>query len=61
MARFRLICNAALAFARDEQGPTATEYAVLLALIVLVAVAAIHGIGSRVFNLYTAINAVMPT
>lgn len=46
---------------RDESGPTATEYAVMLAMIVLVAAAAIQGIGSRVINLYSSINTAIPT
>ena len=35
-------------FARSEDGPTGTEYAVLLGVIVLVAVTAISGIGTTV-------------
>lgn len=45
---------------RDESGPTATEYAILLALLVLVAVVAIRGIGERIFNIYLHIDGVMP-
>lgn len=40
---------------RDDDGPTAAEYAILLAAIVLVAMVAIGGIGSRVMNVYQAI------
>ena len=47
-------------FAREEDGPTATEYAIMLALIVLVAAAAIQGIGSRMTGIYDNINTVMP-
>jgi pilus assembly protein Flp/PilA len=47
-------------FSREEDGPTATEYAILLALLILVCVAAIGGIGGRVINLYTAIDASLP-
>nr|NIL99015.1 Flp family type IVb pilin [Planctomycetales bacterium] len=39
-----------------EDGPSATEYAILLALLILVAVAAIGGIGSRVYNIYQNID-----
>ncbi len=48
-------------FLRQDDGPTATEYAILLALLILVAVAAIQGIGERVYNVYESINGVMPT
>lgn len=47
-------------FVRDDSGPTAVEYAILLALLVLVAVAAIGGIGSRVINIYNMIDGAMP-
>jgi Flp pilus assembly pilin Flp len=40
---------------KDESGPTAAEYAILLAMLVLVAMVAIGGIGSRVLNVYQAI------
>ena len=42
---------------RDEAGPSATEYAILLALLVLGAMGAIGGIGSRVYNIYARIEA----
>jgi len=44
----------------SEDGPTGTEYAILLALLVLVAMGAMQGIGSRVFNVYTSINDAIP-
>lgn len=47
-------------FIRDESGPSSTEYAVLLAMLVLVSMAAIQGIGSRVVNIYTAIDNTIP-
>jgi Flp pilus assembly pilin Flp len=47
-------------FAREEDGPTATEYAILLAVLVLVAVASIRGIGERIYNIYEHVNAIMP-
>lgn len=45
---------------RDEHAVSAVEYAILLALIVLVSVAAIQGIGSRVINVYEEIQAAIP-
>jgi pilus assembly protein Flp/PilA len=47
-------------FWQEEDGPTATEYAILLALIVLVAAATIQSIGERMYNIYENINTVMP-
>lgn len=47
-------------FFRDESGPTATEYAIMLALIVLVAMATIQSIGTKMMNLYTNIDAAIP-
>ena len=39
--------RALLAFLRDESGPTAVEYAVMLALIIVVCIAAITTLGSN--------------
>ena len=50
----------ALRFLREEDGPTATEYAVMLALIIMVALAAIAGIGSKVNSMFTSINTALP-
>lgn len=47
-------------FLREEEAVSATEYAVLLSLIVLVSIAAIGGIGARVINLYNAIDTAIP-
>ena len=39
--------NAILNFLKDESGPTAVEYAVMLALIIVVCIAAITTLGSN--------------
>jgi pilus assembly protein Flp/PilA len=46
-------------FLCDESGPTAVEYAVMLALIVVVCIAAITTLGSNANNVYSnvALNA----
>jgi pilus assembly protein Flp/PilA len=46
-------------FLRDENGPTAVEYAVMLALIVVVCIAAITTLGSNANNVFSnvALNA----
>ena len=43
-------------FANEEAGPTATEYAVMLALIIVVCLIAIGGIGTKVNAIFTSIN-----
>jgi pilus assembly protein Flp/PilA len=48
-----------VAFLRNEDGPTAVEYAVMLALIVVVCIAAITTLGSNAKNTFSnvALNA----
>ena len=43
----RSLLKAAVRFAKKEDGPTAVEYAVMLALIVVVCIAAITTLGSN--------------
>lgn len=40
-------------FLRNEDGPTAVEYAVMLALIIVVCIAAISTLGSNASNTFT--------
>ena len=42
-------------FLRNEDGPTAVEYAVMLALIVVVCIAAISVLGSNANNTFNAV------
>jgi pilus assembly protein Flp/PilA len=42
--------RAAVAFLKEESGPTAVEYAVMLALIILTCFAAISAIGTQANN-----------
>jgi pilus assembly protein Flp/PilA len=53
--------NAASRLLRAEEGPTATEYAVMLALIIMVALGAITGIGQTVDTIFTNADAGLPT
>ncbi len=48
-------------FMISESGPTATEYAVMLALIVLVCVGAIIGIGQSVDGAFTNLDSNLPS
>ncbi len=48
--------NRAKCFLKSEDGPTATEYAVMLALIIIVALAAITQLGSTVKGIFTTVD-----
>ena len=47
-------------FIRDEEGATATEYAVMLALIIVIALGAITALGTKVSSTFANITAKMP-
>ncbi len=53
--------NRAKALVFAEDGPTTTEYAVMLAAIVMVCIAAIGGIGNTVSGIFTTTDASLPT
>ena len=44
------------AFWSDDEGQDLIEYALMLTLILLVSVAAIQGIGTKVSQIFTAVN-----
>ena len=48
-------------FVRSEDGPTATEYAVMLALIIVVCIAAVTILGNKVNNTFSAVHTAMST
>lgn len=48
-------------FLVSEDGPTATEYAVMLALIIIVALAAITLLGQKVNTIFTNVESKLPT
>ena len=48
--------TALVKFLKDESGPTAVEYAVMLALIVVVCIAAITALGSNANNTFTTVS-----
>jgi len=56
----RSFIEKAISFLRAEDGPTATEYAVLIAVISIAAITTMSGFGGKVGNIYTAIDATMP-
>ena len=47
-------------FLKSEDGPTATEYAVMLALIIIVALGAITGLGTTVDTVFTNVSDGLP-
>ncbi len=48
-------------FLVSEDGPTATEYAVMLALIIIVALAAITLLGNKVSTIFGNVQSALPT
>jgi pilus assembly protein Flp/PilA len=51
----------ALNFLKNEDGPTAVEYAVMLALIIVVCIAAISALGSNASNTFTYVGTKVST
>lgn len=52
--------NRFITFLRSEDGPTATEYAVLLAVICIGVISALSQFGDHMGNIYTSIDGTMP-
>ncbi len=48
--------NRAKDFLKSEDGPTATEYAVMLALIIIVAIGTITTLGTTVKGVFAGVN-----
>ena len=48
-------------FLKSEDGPTATESAVMLALIIIVALGAITGLGTHVSGTFATVDGKLPT
>jgi pilus assembly protein Flp/PilA len=48
-------------FLKNEDGPTAVEYAVMLALIIVVCISAISALGSNADNTFTYVGNVVNT
>jgi pilus assembly protein Flp/PilA len=45
-----------VAFLKNEDGPTAVEYAVMLALIIVVCITAVATLGSNAANTFTTVS-----
>ena len=52
----KAILNRAKSFLRSEDGPTATEYAVMLALIIIVCLAVITSLGTTVQGIFSTVD-----
>jgi pilus assembly protein Flp/PilA len=48
-------------FLKCEDGPTAVEYAVMLALIIVVCIGAITTLGQRAENTFETVDSALPT
>ncbi len=57
----RMLKAATARFLCDESGPTATEYAVMLAVIVVAAIVGLSTFGDGVEGLYVAIDSALTT
>jgi pilus assembly protein Flp/PilA len=55
----KAIMNRAKAFLKSEDGPTATEYAVMLALIIVVCITAVQAIGTKSSAAFQAVASAM--
>jgi pilus assembly protein Flp/PilA len=51
----RAITRKVVSFLKQEEGPTAVEYAVMLALIIVVCIAAITTLGSNANNTFSSV------
>jgi pilus assembly protein Flp/PilA len=52
------LANKVVRFLKKEDGPTAVEYAVMLALIIVVCIAAITTLGSNANNTFSSVSTV---
>jgi pilus assembly protein Flp/PilA len=57
----RSLCLRAIQFLKQEDGPTAVEYAVMLALIVVVCITAITSLGSSANATFTSVGTAVGT
>jgi pilus assembly protein Flp/PilA len=57
----RKLKNAVMNFLKREDGPTAVEYAVMLALIIVVCIAAITALGSNASNTFNYVGTKVST
>lgn len=56
----RTLNRTVLSFVREDKGATATEYAVMLAMIIIVAIGAVGALGTKVSGMFANATAKMP-
>lgn len=56
----KALVNRVKSFVVSEDGPTATEYAVMLALIIIVAMAGITLLGNKVNSIFSNVQSGLP-
>ncbi|GMV96847.1 MAG: hypothetical protein AMXMBFR83_12070 [Phycisphaerae bacterium] len=56
----KALVNRVKSFVVSEDGPTATEYAVMLALIIIVAMAGITLLGNKVNTIFSNVSSGLP-
>ena len=54
-SHMRTMTRTIVSFLKQEEGPTAVEYAVMLALIIVVCIAAITTLGSNANNTFSSV------
>jgi Flp pilus assembly pilin Flp len=59
-ATVNAFCERLREFVRSEEGPTTTEYAVLIAVICVAVIGALSSFGAHMDNIYTSITGTMP-
>jgi pilus assembly protein Flp/PilA len=57
----RCLCKNLVSFLKKEDGPTAVEYAVMLALIIVVCIAAITTLGSNANSTFSFVGSSIKT
>jgi pilus assembly protein Flp/PilA len=57
----RQLAHFAVQFLKNDDGPTAVEYAVMLALIIVVCIAAISALGSNANGTFTRVGSAVNT
>jgi pilus assembly protein Flp/PilA len=57
---FRPTIRAGVRFLKAEDGPTAVEYAVMLALIIVVCITSVTSLGTKAKGTFTTVGAVLP-
>ena len=55
------LLNKTRRFLAEEDGPTAAEYAVMLALIIIIAMGTITALGTKVSSIYSNLETTLPT